>query len=469
MTSSRRNFLTHASGVAAGFLGLNRYLQAQDAPSALERYGALVPDAHKILDLPAGFQYRVLSRLGDRMSDGYRVPGQPDGMAAFPGADGRVILVRNHEIGHAYWERGPFEDNRKLPKNFDPALCYDRGSNGSQPFVGGTTNLVYHPKTGEVESQFLSLFGTDRNCAGGPTPWGTWITCEEPEDLTSPWGLRHGYCFEVPATAEPGLVTPEPLRGLGRFRHEAIAVHPASGIVYLTEDRSDGMIYRFVPDVPGDLRKSGKLQALAIRGHDSANTRNWPGDKETFPIGTPRPVRWIDLEDIEGRYDDLRDRGVKAGAARFSRGEGMWYGSGEKSGGEAIYWCCTDGGAITRGQVFRYRPGPAEGRPGEDDRPGTLELYLEPNDQDLLENGDNITVAPWGDLIICEDSKSTNAVRGVTPAGEIFTLARNALNDSEFAGACFSPDGAILFVNIQTPGLTLAITGPWKKGTETAS
>jgi secreted PhoX family phosphatase len=89
--------------------------------------------------------------------------------------------------------------------------------------------------------------------------------------------------------------------------------------------------------------------------------------------------------------------------------------------------------------------------------------FIEPNDGNLVENADNLTVAPWGDLIVCEDGPGDNGLVGVTPQGELYKLARNVLNHSELAGAVFSPDGTTLFVNIQRPGLTLAITGPWLK------
>lgn len=466
MNASRRHFLRHSAAVTTGFFGLDQFLASSAAASEVPRidpWGPLQKDPHRIIDLPKGFQFRVLSRTGDKMNDGFKVPGQPDGMAAFPGKDGRVVLVRNHEIGHAYWELGPFKDNKRLPKDFDPSLSYDPGSEDSQPFVGGTSNLVFDPKTGEVEHQFLSLLGTDRNCAGGPTPWGSWVTCEEPADTTSEIGRKHGYCFEVPASEKGGLAKPVPLKDMGRFRHEAIAVHPDSGAVYLTEDRGDGLIYRFLPKVPGQLAQGGKLQALKFRDRKSLDTRNWPGDSEPLPKRQRFPVEWIDLEDIDAPLDDLRLRGVEAGAARFSRGEGMWYGSRDQVGEEAIYWACTDGGKVQKGQIFRYFPSTAEGDPIEKDQPGEVELFLEPNDTDLLRNGDNICIAPWGDLIICEDTSGTNAIRGVTPAGEFYTIGRNGMNGAEFCGACFSPDGKWLFVNIQSPGTTLAITGPWQK------
>lgn len=462
MNASRRSFLRQSTAVTAGFLGLDRFLSA--AEGGIEPRGALVPDPHKILDLPEGFSYRVLSRAGDKMSDGFLTPGQPDGMAAFPGPDGSVVLVRNHELNQVGSSGfGPFKDNSKLPADFDPSLCYNPGDGKKvKPHVGGTSNLVFDPASGGLKADFLSLLGTDRNCAGGPTPWGSWITCEEPSDTISEDQLIHGYCFEVPATVTPGLTKPVPLKAMGRFRHEAVAVHPASGAVYLTEDRGDGMIYRFLPDQPGNLAAGGRLQALKVRDRGSVDTRNWPGSEE-FPRRERLAVEWMDLEDVEAPHDDLRQRGVTAGAALFSRGEGMWYGSAGQVGEETIYWCCTDGGKNQKGQVFRYFPSPLEGQPGEKDQPGHFDLYLEPNDTDLLRNGDNLTVAPWGDLVICEDTSGINQLRGVTTDGRIYTIGRNRLSETEFAGACFSPDGAWLFVNIMSPGTTLAITGPWRE------
>lgn len=461
--NSRRSFLTQSAAVTSGFLGLNRYLshEAEASGGSGFSYGELVEDKAKLLDLPPGFEYRVLSRTGDRMGDGYRVPGMPDGMAAFDVSDGKVALVRNHEIGHSGFQDGPFKDNKELPEGFDPKLIYDGGRHGAQPFVGGTTTVIYDSKTGRMIDQYLSLVGTDRNCAGGPTPWGTWITCEEPGDLTSKWGAFHGYCFEVPARVERGIAEPVPLKGLGRFRHEAIAIDPRTGIVYLTEDRSDGALYRFIPRTPGKLAEGGRLQALAIRGESKRITRNWPDDGNPLPVGKRVAVDWIDLEDVGAPNDDLRLQAIEKGAALFSRGEGMWYGSASAVGEDSIYWACTDGGANQAGQIFRYFPAEKEGTPEEGAAPGEMELYLEPNDTDLLRNGDNITIASNGHLYICEDTSGVNQVRGVTLEGEMFTFAKNTMNGSELTGVCFSPDGTTLFVNIQSPGVTFAIRGPF--------
>lgn len=443
----RRDFLKTGL-LAGGFLGLQRALGAPNAKGArVDRvasgYGPLMRDPENLLDLPEGFRYRVLSRCGEKMSDGYLVPGKADGMAAFEGEDGRVILVRNHELGVEFANLSALPNAKECPEGMP---CYDAGEEGEFVDPGGTTHLIYNPATGEVEREFLSLIGTDKNCAGGPTPWGSWITCEEPQFLTEGRGAKHGWCFEVQANTE-GVQDPVLLRGLGRFRHEAIAVNPATGVVFLTEDRHESLFYRFIPEVKGDLTKGGKLQALALQGQETSDSRNWNG--QTFPEGKGLSIEWIDLEDTDAPKDDLRIRGAKAGGTLFARGEGCWWGEGE------VWFCCTNGGPEQRGQLFRLKP---------DGDGGELELFLEPKKSDLLTNGDNLTVADNGDIIIAEDRivNGICSLRGVTSEGKIYTLARNRFNKSELAGVCFSPDGKTLFVNIQNPGITLAIEGDWE-------
>lgn len=454
----RRHFLKQSPCVAAAFLGLERLLMAGASAALPLRplYGPLVKDPRGLLDLPAGFSYRVVSRFGEKMADGHRVPGLFDGMAAFPGGEGRIILVRNHELALKNTDIGPFKDNRSLPPGLDPSLLHDAGdAHGRQPSLGGTTTVVYDPATGKTEKQYLSLMGTDRNCAGGAMPWGSWITAEEPADMLSERGARHGYCFEVRATEQIGLQKAVPLKALGRFRHEAVALDERSGILYLTEDRADGLLYRFVPDKPGQLA-NGKLQALALNGNAPPDTRNYePGEKQ-FPLQQNFPAHWIDLEDIDSPQDDLRHRGHKAGAARFARSEGIVF------AGDHLYIACTDGGNTRQGQIFKLTPGAGANQADQ------LMLYIQPQGSDLMNNGDNLAVSPAnGDLIVCEDlieqhREQTPHLRVVTTEGELHTLARNALNKSEFAGSTFSADGSILFVNIQSPGYTLAITGPWQ-------
>lgn len=458
---SRRNFIRTAGAFALGFGGLYQLAGcASSRPAAwreaADRYGPLVPDAGGVMDLPDGFTYRIISRRGDEMDDGFLVPGRPDGMATFSGPDDSTILVRNHEVNYSAGpDEGPWGPGNERFGRMDAGMLFDRGTEAGQPCMGGTTTLVYDTGSGRVIRQYLSLAGTIRNCAGGPTPWDTWITCEETvvradDELL----VDHGYNFEVPASAEISLARPIPLKAMGRFNHEAVAVDPASGIVYQTEDRGDGLIYRFIPDVPGELARGGRLQALAVSGRRGVDTRNWESDH--IEPGDVLAVEWIDMDAVDSPDDDLRIRGFEKGAARFARGEGMWYGN------DAVYFACTNGGEARKGQIFKYEPSDLEGQPGETSNPGRLTLFVEPNDGAVIDNADNLTVAPWGDLIVCEDGSGEQFLVGVTPDGALYKFARNASGDSELAGATFSPDGTTLFVNIQNEGLTLAITGPWR-------
>ena len=394
---TRRTFLKNAAAVSLGFSGLQTLAACQDAgrvatPRPVGSYGPLVPDPNRILDLPAGFSYRVISTAGETMDDGFVVPAAHDGMAAFAGGENRVILIRNHEVNAGEPdEDGPFGRDGSLIQNIDPAKVYDLGADG-KPALGGTTTIVFNTLTQEVELHYLSLAGTIRNCAGGPTPWNSWVTCEETVITAgSDFLLDHGYNFEVPAYASPMLADPVPLKAMGRFNHEAIAVDPRSGVVYETEDRGDGLIYRFIPNVPGELARGGRLQALAVIDTPSLDTRNW--NEQRVSVGEAIPVHWIDLDEVESPEDDLRHRGFESGAARFARGEGMWYGN------DAVYFACTNGGSNESGQVWRYTPSPEEGQDGENGQPGSLELFIEPNDSEIVQSCDNLTVAPWGDLI----------------------------------------------------------------------
>lgn len=481
MTLSRRRFLSHSAAVTAGFAGL-RAFTSDAANSALATqseqvgFGPLIEDPARMIDLPAGFSYHIISRQGETMDDGFFVPGRHDGMGAFPGPDGTTVLVRNHEIKGSYNNVSAYGPGLEMLKRIPKGMVYDAGY-GQTPLCGGTTTIVYDTKQKKVVRHFLSLAGTEYNCAGGPTPWNTWISCEEsvsPKD--NKHEQYHGYNFEVPATGAVGLTRPVPLKAMGRFNHEAIAVDPQSGIVYQTEDRQDGVLYRFLPQRPGKLSEGGKLQVLVVTGRPSLDMRNWQAVKtdelqsggaddaafdvpdkqsETIPVGKPLAVHWQDIDEVDTPDDTLRYRAFDAGAARFARNEGMWYGN------DAVYFASTSGGHNAKGQIWRYNPSKHEGSADEAKSPATLELFIEPNDESVLQFADNLCVADFGDVIVCEDGGPVNHVLGVTPQGQVYKLARNRMNDKEFAGSCFSPDGSTLFVNIQTPGLTLAITGPW--------
>ena len=448
----RRKFLQNSAVISLGFLGLSRCTSAGSSQTELFRYGALVKDPAGYIDLPPGFQYQIISKSGTTMSDGLLLPGMPDGMAAFSTAAGKTILIRNHELSPKSFRYGAFGDQNEMLGQIDQSMLYDYGK-GDIPSLGGTSTVVYDEATGQVELEYLSLAGTNRNCAGGLTPWGSWITCEEDVSKISESAEKnHGYNFEVVVSDQIKMSEPIPITGMGRFNHEAICIDPKTGIVYQTEDRGDSLIYRFLPHKKGVLHKGGKLQVLCILESKSLDTRNW--NERTFDIAESKSVYWMDIDDVESPEDDLRHRGFEHGAARFARGEGMWYGDGE------LYFACTSGGPDELGQVFKYIPSPYEGTSRESDDPGRLILFAESDDRNILKNCDNLTVAPWGDVILCEDHKDAY-LRGITPEGQIYTLGHNVGHKSEFAGATFSPSGNTLFVNIQGPGHTLAITGPW--------
>ncbi len=460
MHSSRRDFLKTSGIVGMGFLGLHTFVGGAWAHPVQEGvgYGPLLKDPKGLINLPKGFSYKIISQKGQTMSDGLLVPGKADGMATFPLDQDRLMIIRNHEISPNALPEGAYGKKYELLSKIDPKKFYDYGM-GKEPALGGTTTLIYNERSQTVEKQYLSLAGTIRNCAGGPTPWGSWITCEENVEKRGERREKdHGFNFEVPAQETPQLFDPVPLKAMGRMNHEAVAVHPSTSIVYQTEDRHDGLIYRFIPDQPQQLSKGGKLQVLTIRDAKSMDTRNWLPKKQRLSVSEKLVVDWVDIDQVEAPEDDLRYRGFEEkGAARFARGEGMWMGE------EEVYFACTNGGHKKKGQIFRYTPSPYEGQASrEKETPGTLELFVEPNDVELISNCDNLTVAPWGDVVTCED-RSTPYVVGITPKGEFYRLAQNVGHQSEFAGGVFSPSGQTFFVNIQHAGLTLAITGPWKK------
>jgi secreted PhoX family phosphatase len=443
---SRRDFIKQSLAVSAGFAGLSQFLTHQSRAADT----AMNPVIEKWLELPERFNAKIISTWGDKMSDGFFVPGRADGMAAFL-VKGKIVLIRNHENSPTPTKYSPYGEDMALFGKVNKGNVFDYGF-GKTPGLGGTTTLIYNEERQIVEEQFLSLTGTYRNCAGGPTPWNSWITCEEDTAPKSAVAETfHGYNFEIPATNKK-LLTPVPLKEMGRFNHEAVCVDPSTGIVYQTEDAHDGLIYRFLPKTPGKLNKGGVLQALAIRGQKSFDTRNWTSD--LIKVGDSLDVEWITLTNVDPDVDDLRLRGHAQGAALFARGEGMWFGNKE------VYFACTNGGKKKSGQVFKYIPSAKEGSNDENITSGKLVLFAEPNDTAILKYCDNLTVSPWGDVILVEDT-SDAYIRGITPEGKIYDIGRNIGSTSELAGVCFSPSGKTLFVNIQEQGLTFAITGPW--------
>ena len=441
---SRRQFLV--GSLAFGGLAASAFGEKIDVSTmpVSEGYGALVSDPNKLLDLPEGFKYNIISSFGNTMSDGLHVADRADGMGCLPlqGSSEKVVLVRNHELHPMHIDTQPASIQQHTS-----SLAYDTYKSGTA-LPGGTTSIVYNLKTKTVEREFVSLTGTVRNCSGGVTPWGTWLTCEESVDKAyGKAGSDHGYIFEVPANAS-SMTDPQPLKAMGRFNHEAACVDPKTSIVYLTEDRGDSLLYRFVPKQYGKLDQGGVLQALVVKGRPQFDTRNWVSNE--MPLETWLTVEWVTLENPESPEDDLRKQGYSKGAALFARGEGIHWGN------EEMYFCCTNGGRKQLGQVMRLVPSES----GKDDK---LQLFLESQDKNLYNFGDNLTVCPNGHLLVCEDQYTDvvdNHLRGVTPHGEVYNFAKLHAQ-TELAGACFSPDGKTLFVNVYSPSKTLAITGPW--------
>lgn len=412
----------------------------------VEEYGALRAAVDEttglpLLELPEGFRYVSFGWTGDPMASGTRTPGLHDGMAAFAAGTDLVALIRNHEIA-----AGPA---------FEASLAYDSGA------AGGTTTLLFDTNAGRMVSSRASLAGTSRNCAGGPTPWNSWLTCEEttmgPGD-PRPITKDHGYVFEVPVDGTP---TRKPIKEMGRFVHEAVAVDPETGIVYETEDQRRSGLYRFIPDTPGRLADGGRLQMLGLAGKPRFDTRT--GQR----TGSRYAVRWIDIEHATRAHHDAQAKdnagvftqGLEGGGAIFARLEGAWYGDGR------VFVTATNGGDAGTGQVWELSI-----------REQELRLIFESPGAHSLSMPDNLVVSPRGGLAICEDGSANPCVHGLSRDGKVVPFARNScvlngqrngfagdFRNREFCGATFSPDGRWLFVNIQSPGITFAITGPWER------
>ena len=451
---SRRGFLQASAAVGSWSVALSFDALMQRAAFAAERRsaGPLVPTADEttgleLLKLPSGFRYLSFGWKGDPMSDGVPTPGAHDGMGVIHEAGGIVTLVRNHELGE---DTQPFQST---------GVPYDARARG------GCTNLTFDTQSGKWVKAWASLLGTVRNCAGGVTPWGTWLSCEETvlgpgsvdKDRTYHFEQDHGYIFEVPRTA---AMRPQPLKEMGRFVHEAVAIDPASGYVYETEDRGNAGFYRFVPKQPGQLAQGGRLQMMKVTG--------WPELRQDVPVDRWLPVTWVNIEDptrahSPGTQDaqGVFAQGKAQQATTFARLEGCWYGN------KSIYVVSTSGGNVKAGQIFMYDP-----------VRDAIKLIFESPGVQVLDAPDNITVSPRGGIVLCEDGdREPQKLQGLTMAGELFELAANNVvlkagdyksfqgdfRKDEWCGATFSPDGRWLFANLQSPGFTVAITGPWEE------
>lgn len=412
----RRRAFLKGGGAAALSLATARQGSAE---AAIADGQALLADPAGIIDLPEGFSYRVLQRRDEIMDDGFKVPVRPDGMGCFTANNGDWVLLRNHEVFEGDHAGGPY-----LPLQRPPPEAFDAIAGG------GVTRLVIDPATGKPRSSNLVLTGTYWNCAGGPSPEG-WLTCEE--TITT----GHGYVFLCDPEASR-VKRPRRLTSLGRFRHEAAGFDRDSGITYLTEDRPDSALYRFVPDDPGQPFDNGRLQALKVVGI-------WNYHADVMNLRKRLDVEWVTIDDPDPVEDTVRLQAQAKGAARFNRGEGIWVSR------DSVLFTATGGGPIGRGQVLEL----------ELSTPQRLRLLAQSEDPEVLDMPDNLVVGPTGHAYLCEDGLGDNYMRRITRHGQVVPFARNASGAGEFAGACFSPDGTTLFVNIQDVGLTLGIVGPF--------
>lgn len=452
---SRRSFLSSlargasAAAVGSAFTTLGERIARAHVAERTFGFGPLNPKVDgstglELICLPDGFEYVSFGWTGDRLDDDSLTPPAHDGMAIIAEKDSEIILCRNHELsepGPAFWQ----------------GQAYDRAA------TGGCTNLVFDREQRKLKKAAPSLSGTVKNCAGGASTWNSWLSCEEtvvgPEDATESgkrFEKEHGFVFDVPID---GARQPRPIKSLGRFVHEALAIDPDTGIVYLTEDADEAGFYRMVPEDPRDLHAGGRFEMLAVKNIGDCRTSVSRADLWD--------VHWVEIPDrLRAHRPGTKDgsgvygQGKQAGGLTFARLEGCAVHGGR------VFITATSGGDAGAGQVWQYDPVQEQ-----------LRLLFESPGSEVLDMPDNMTVSPRGGVLLCEDGdRVPQRLQVLTEDGKLFSLAANNMRldgvhghrgdyrGSEWAGACFTQDGEWLFVNLQNPGVTFAITGPWSAG-----
>lgn len=444
---------------------------APGAPTGSVPFPPLVDDPDGLLALPAGFRYAIITQAGrTKLVDGSPTPAAHDGTAVVGARRGRYTLIQNHEL----------ESGEELGVPHVDGAVYDPGAVDA----GGCT-VITTDAQGRHVSEFVGIAGTLDNCAGGPTPWGTWLTCEETETkagtswsgngASGTYQLDHGYVFEVFAD---GRKQPQPIKAFGRYAHEALAIDASQTQVFLSEDAKNpnGLFYRWT--APNGFRMGA---GLAERLSDTAGTlaamQIIMPDGSVLPdvayltsaqLGRPFPVKWKEVPDRDAATTSVRKQFADGEVTRGKKFEGVF---GTDKG---VY--------VVNSFAFEDGDLPADAVPHDgmvwfyDYAAETIQLVNYFPHQATAESGDaakyddltfdgpdNVTVTPWGSLVLAEDGAGASHVLSATPGGPTYAIARNMLNDSEFTGPTFSPDGKVLFVNMQTPGYTFAITGPWEK------
>lgn len=500
--SSRRGVLKGgAAAVVTAFGGPLAALAARNAEACTAAnasvlgpspYGALAPvndltTGLPLMQLPPGFSYKSFGWAGDVMADGAVTPNSHDGMGVVRqrrvGRSTELVLIRNHERSTST------NVNNIMGRTLANVAKWDEGTTSGNYQIGGNTALVW--RDGNWVESYTVFGGIYRPCAGGATLWDSWLANEElRSNAVSTTGRRHGYVFEVPVN--PGDANPNPIVGMGRMAHEASAIDPDTGYWYLTEDQGNAnTLYRFMPsNVDGGLNSlhaGGQLQGLRVRNVMNADLRS-PTLCQEFD------TEWVDIAnpDLDGATLSSVVGSVSAsgpylqayanGAAIFGATEGCWVADGK------VFFTDKQVTSNPRrcGRVWSL-----------DLATGVLKAIFVGDDITVGNSPDNICVSPRGGLLFCEDGSSS----GLNAQGQTVTLPGQrlmALNENgttypfaqnnysftaaqlaavgkpnaptgnqrstEMAGVCFSPDGRVLFVNLYH-GVTVAITGPWARGT----